>query len=554
MPRRIAIVHFALSFLISVPLSTFASDLLVHNVNGYTFVDGSDQVVRFNQLLIRNGKVVSTDPDVINAELNDQTRRLNGHGKTLLPGLIDAHGHLETLGSLLETVDLRDSQSALAAAQAVAAFSDKNPGAQVIIGRGWNQESWQDNAYPDASLLDGLNIDKPVVLSRVDGHALWVNSATLTLAGTSAATKDPDGGQIVRDKAGKPTGILVDTAMELVNRKLPPPNDQVLDRQLMLAYQHLLALGVTGMHDAGIEPQTERKLRQHAKAGQLPLRVYAMLSGTDPGLATRLKKGKVSGDFLRIQSVKIYADGALGSRGATLLQDYADDAGNKGLAITGAAALKRQFQLVQKHGFQIAVHAIGDQANRDVLDTFSTLASAQALKKHRHRVEHAQVIAPEDLSRFASLNIIASMQPTHATSDRLMAIKRLGENRLDGAYAWSSLLASGAPMAFGSDFPVEPANPFYGIHAAVTRQDRNNQPVHGWRMQDAVDVGTAIRLFTRDAAYAGHWEKDTGTLEPGKWADFILVDTNPFTTLPDYLWKIQVEQTWVAGKPVWQNP
>lgn len=553
MPRRIAIVHFALCLLFSAPFFSHASDLLIHNVNGYTFTQGSEAIARFDQLLIRNGKVVSTDPAVINDQVNDQTPRLNGRGKTLLPGLIDAHGHLEALGSLIETVDLRASQSAQAAASAVAAFSDKNPDAQVILGRGWNQENWPDQRFPEASVLDSLNLDKPIVLSRVDGHALWVNSVALTLAGITADTADPEGGQIVRDPSGKATGILVDTAMDLVNDKLPGADNQVLDRQLSLAYQHLLSLGVTGVHDAGVEPQTERMLRQHAKAGTLPIRVYAMLKGSDPGLAARLKKGKVRGDFLRVQSVKIYADGALGSRGATLISDYADETGNKGLAITGPDALKRQFQMVQKHGFQIAVHAIGDQANRDVLNTFATLASPRALAKHRHRVEHAQVIAPEDLSRFASLNIIASMQPTHATSDRVMAIKRLGDNRLNGAYAWSSLLASGARMAFGSDFPVEPANPFYGIHAAVTRQDRDNQPVDGWRMQDAVDVATALRLFTRDAAYAAHWEKDTGTLEPGKWADFILIDTNPFTTLPDYLWQIQVEQTWVAGEPVWQK-
>ncbi|WP_253356398.1 amidohydrolase [Simiduia sp. 21SJ11W-1] len=281
-----------------------------------------------------------------------------------------------------------------------------------------------------------------------------------------------------------------------------------------------------------------------------------MLNGASPSLKSWLTAGPIGDlhDMLSIRSVKLYADGALGSRGAALLADYRDAPGNQGLHVTSKAQLMALFKTIDAHQFQICVHAIGDKANRQVLDNFEQLFNEGGQRKLRHRIEHAQVIDKADLSRMAALGLIASMQPTHATSDMHMAEDRLGQQRLAGAYAWRTLLDANTPMAFGSDFPVESANPFFGIHAAVTRQDHNNQPVAGWRADQAVSVGEALRLFTRDAAWAAHMEAKVGTLEPGKWADFILLSQNPYTLAPENLWRVKVAETWVAGKPRWRTP
>ena len=553
--RRLA--RFALTLLLATASAAVsATDLLIHNVNGYTFAPASagnePELVRFNQMFIRNGKVLAIDDKRIAKLTTSSTPHYNGQGRTLLPGLIDAHGHLAGLSRVAVAQIHRVQHGAQAAAQAVAVFSDTAPDSPWLLGRGWNQANWADDRYPTRADLDALNLDRPIALERVDGHALWVNTKALELAGIDNATADPAGGKIVRDETGAATGILVDNAMPLVLSKIPALSDQALDQQLQTAYAHLLSQGITGVHDAGVGGQGQKVLRRQAARGDLPIRVYAMLDGSSKSLHPWLDRGVHKSNFLRIQSVKLYADGALGSRGATLLDDYADQPGNQGLPVTAPDDLLPLFDLVHRHGFQLAVHAIGDKANRDVLDAFEQLQAKRGSSRLRHRIEHAQVIHPDDLQRLSALNLTASMQPTHATSDKLMAEKRLGMDRLTGAYAWQTLLDKGTDMAFGSDFPVESANPFFGIHAAVTRQDQNNQPVDGWRAEDAVDVKTAIRLFTLDAARAGHWEKQTGTLTPGMWADFILVDTNPFTTLPDYLWKIQVLETWVAGEPRWQ--
>lgn len=528
-----------------------AADLLVHNINGYTFTQSSNEPLRFDQLLIRDGKVLSTDNDQIARQINEQTPRLDGKGRFLLPGLIDAHGHLANLGLSLASADLRNNRSASEAVAQLAEFVGANKDQDWYYGRGWNQENWPDRQFPTATLLDRLAIQRPVVLERIDGHALWVNRAALALAGIDDQTPDPDGGKIVRDTAGKATGILVDNAMGLLLDKLPAVTRQEQSRRMDLAFTHLLAQGLTGIHDAGIDQTTQDLLRNKAHFGKLPLRVYAMLDGASPSLHKWLDGGWVKNDFLHIRSVKLYADGALGSRGATLLTDYQDAPGQRGLAVTDPDKLAELFYFIDRHGYQVAVHAIGDRANRDVLDGFEKAYAKGARRLLRHRIEHAQVIDPADLARLQPLGLIASMQPSHATSDMHMAERRLGQARLAGAYAWRSLLDKGTRLAFGSDFVVESANPFYGIHAAVTRQDHQSQPDGGWRPQEKLSVAEAIRLFTRDAAYAGHWETEVGSLEPGKWADFILLDTNPFTTLPGYLWQIKVEQTWVGGKKRW---
>lgn len=552
---KIALCSLTLMFTASLAA---ADDLIIDNVRGYTHSQGSAKTTptRFSSLFIRDGRVLTTDPDQIAKLANGKTQRINGQGRVLLPGLIDAHGHLAGLAQLLASVDLRDASSAQAAANKVAQFAAQSTNALWIGGRGWNQENWDGKQFPTAAHLDALNIDKPIVLERVDGHAVWVNSKALSIAGIDNTTVDPAGGQIVRDATGRATGVLIDNAITYVTRKLPSTSAAERERTLNLAFNHLLSLGVTGVHDAGIGQPMIDLLTQRAAQGGLPIRVYGMLDGSDKSLLNWLKTGPIAdaNDTLSIRSVKLYADGALGSRGAALLADYADDPGNRGLHLTSQQALMDLFTAIDKHQFQICVHAIGDQANRQVLDNFEVLFKRGGNAALRHRIEHAQVIEPTDLKRLSNLNLIASMQPTHATSDMHMAEDRLGQSRLTGAYAWQTLLKGGTRMAFGSDFPVESANPFFGIHAAVTRQDHNNLPVKGWRADQAVSVGEALRIFTRDNAWAAHMENQVGTLEPGKWADFILLEQDPYTLPAHQLWQITVDETWVAGEQRWRAP
>ncbi len=522
------------------------ANTLVHNVTGYTF-DQQQQLVTFKALLFdEHGKVVALDP----APSQPITRRIDGQGKIMLPGLIDAHGHLLALGESLLQVDLRGSQSSEAAADTVAAYAFAHSQQPWILGHGWNQELWADRAFPLATTLDQAVKDKPVWLVRVDNHAGWANSHALQVAGITAATPDPDGGKIVRDNQGNPTGVLIDNAIALITRHLPSSNNALMSQQLDIAGEHLLSLGVTAMHDAGISAQVYSFYLRRALNNSLPLRIYAMISATDPQVDELLDNGHVrsSDDFLFIRSVKAYGDGALGSRGAALLEDYHDAPHQRGLLLTTVDEFPKLFNKVLSAGFQLNFHAIGDRANRLALDQFAASFTTVGGQSLRHRIEHAQIIAPDDLSRFASLQILPSMQPTHTTSDKNMAESRLGKKRMQGAYAWQTLLQSGIPIPLGSDFPVELANPFYGIHAAVTRQDRNNQPVEGWYAHEAMTVSQALKGFTLDAAYASHLEDSLGSLTPGKWADFILVDQDIFAIAPEKLWQVEVDATYIAGK------
>ncbi|MDN3640465.1 amidohydrolase [Simiduia curdlanivorans] len=548
------------SFVIAVLASTssLASDLLIENIKGYTYTDLAPVGAapsQFNKILIRDNKVLSTKNAVIERLMKPDTTRIDGQGKILLPGLIDAHGHLTGLGELLSSVDLRDSKNETLAVQQVQSYIDNTKPKKNtwVLGQGWNQANWPSKQFPTSASLDAIKSENPIALARVDGHAVWLNAAALALTGINDATPNPEGGQIIRDGDGKATGVLIDNAMSLVYSKMPQITAQQLDQQLQRSFDHLLSLGVTGVHDAGINQPVIDVLKQRAAKQNLPIRVYGMLDGSDAKLSQWLKAGAYHDEagFFTIAAVKLYADGALGSRGAALLEAYSDQANNKGLDITAPEPLLEKFKLIDDHQFQICVHAIGDRGNQQVLDAFDALFSTGGNSSLRHRIEHAQVIAPEDLARLEQLDLIASMQPTHATSDMHMAEDRLGKARLTGAYAWRTLLNKGTRMAFGSDFPVESANPFFGIHAAVTRQDHNNQPVPGWRIEEAVSVNEAISLFTRDAAWAAHMETTQGTLEPGKWADFILVEDNPYKVKPEQLWKIKVLETWVAGEKRW---
>ncbi len=479
-----------------------------------------------------------------------------------MPGLIDAHGHVLDLGLARNRVDLVGTTSLREALGRVAAYAAAHPDAAWILGRGWNQVLWSENRFPTAADLDTLGLDRPVWLRRIDGHAAWANTLAMERAGIDDTTADPHGGTIHRHRPGGPagtrdpmaasgraTGIFVDTAMALVDDVVPEPGRAEKRAALKTAFAELLSLGLTSVHDAGIGPDVVALYRELAARGEMPLRVYAMLNE-----ATYEEFGAPVADdgagFLAIRSIKAYLDGALGSRGAALMTDYSDDPGNTGLLFKDSDTFSTLAAAASGRGFQVNVHAIGDAANRVALEVFAGLDTRAQL---RHRIEHAQIVAPEDLHRFASLGVIASMQPIHATSDMNMAEDRVGPQRIAGGYAWRTLLDSGALIAAGSDFPVEPANPMFGIYAAVTRTDHDGDPPGGWYADQALTVAEALRVFTLDAAFAAHQETQLGSLEPGKRADFILLDRDIMTAPANRIHGAVVLETWVNGERVYRR-
>jgi predicted amidohydrolase YtcJ len=531
-----------------VSTSVLAAPSHIGNVKGYT-LNNAGELIRFTNMVFDAGKVMAIGAQELRQKYPDATF-IDGQNKVLLPGLIDAHGHVMGLGETLLQVDLRKSKSALDASKMVQAYAKTQQELAWIIGSGWNQVLWPGKAYPTASLLDEYVNNKPVMLSRVDGHASWVNTKALEIAGITKDTLDPPGGKIVRDKQGNPTGVLIDNAESLILKHLPKTSEATLTAQLNAAGEHLLSEGITSVHDAGIGKEVYNYYKKRVAEHSLPVRIYPMIAATSADLMQLLEEGHVQDqyDWLSIRSVKAYGDGALGSRGAALLQPYSDASDNKGLLVTREQDLKPLFDLVLGKGFQLNFHAIGDRANRLALDQFADSFSRTDGESLRNRVEHAQVVNVHDIPRFKTLNIIPAMQPTHATSDMNMAEDRVGADRLKGAYAWQTFLNQGSPVAFGSDFPVELANPFFGLHAAVTRQDRNNSPNKGWIPNEVVTVKQAFRGFTLDAAYAAHQEKILGGLTEGKWADFILIDQDVFSISPQNIWKTQILETWIAGE------
>jgi hypothetical protein len=528
-----------------------AAETVLHNVVGYTSTDSG---VRAFSVLVFNdaGRIVAVGDKELLPQ-HPKTQQIDGNGQFVLPGLIDAHAHVFGLGFLQVNLNLAGTPSVEDAVRRIGEYAANNPHAGWILGRGWNQVLWPVKTFPKASDIDAVVRDRPVWLRRIDGHAGWANSAALELSGIDDDTPDPIGGKIIRDHNGHATGVLIDGAMRLVQSQVPPPDKEDMRQAHQLAIDSLVALGMTGVHDLGISIAEAEVYMSEANDNELKMRIYAMLSDAGANLDALGKPiFSLGNDRLDIAAVKVYADGALGSRGAAMLEPYSDDAENRGLPFLAQNDLDEKVQKANDMGFQVGIHAIGDQGNRMALNAFDKAQRGQPSPR-RNRVEHAQIIAPEDIPRFAALGVIASMQPVHATSDMNMAEDRVGAERIKGGYAWRQLLDSGAVIASGSDFPVELPNPFLGLYAAVTRRDRGGLPENGWYIDQAISRAEALHSFTLAAAFAAHQEDRLGSLETGKWADFIVVDRDYFEIPEAEIDDIKVLQTWVGGTLVYDS-
>ncbi len=531
------------------------ADVYVHNMNGYT--PSGDSIMHFNAMVIHEGKVVAIGDTSDLKERFAYVEVLDMKGNTVMPGLIDAHGHVMGLGNRAMQVNLEGTRSVGEALERVKTWADANPQADWVLGRGWNQVLWSENRFPTAAELDSISDGRPIYMTRVDGHAAWANSVAMAKAGISSETPDPPGGLIIKDRRGNPSGVLVDAAMGLVTAIIPESDDA--QRQIVLgkALEELRSLGITSTHDAGVSHEVYQLYKSFADQNLLTTRIYGMISGVGSDFDLIAEDGLLKNyvnDFLSVRSVKLYGDGALGSRGAAMIHPYHDDPGNSGLLFYGPDSLSRMIGKAVRKGYQVNVHAIGDAANRVALDAFAMVQDSVPMSRDlRHRIEHAQVVSLDDFARFRDLNIIASVQPVHATSDMNMAEDRVGSERIKGAYAWRTFLDNGVILASGSDYPVENANPFHGLYAAVTRKDTLGNPLDGWYPEQKLTRVEALRSFTIDAAYAGHQELSLGSLEVGKWADFIVIDRDYFKVSEPEIWKTRVLQTFVAGKSVYQT-
>ena len=530
------------------------ADLVVTNARVYTS-DVNRPVAE--ALAVRDGRIafVGSNRGAL-ALVGPKTERLDLAGKTVMAGMVDAHAHLLNLGQALRTVDLVGTRSYdEVIARVVARAKTARPG-EWILGRGWDQNDWADTRFPDHAALSRAVPNNPVWLTRVDGHAALVNAKVLELAQVTSATPDPNGGRFIRDSAGNPTGVLIDNAQGVVGRVFPAPSRDELRTRTLAAIAEANRWGLTGIHDAGVGPEGIAVYEELAKEGRYNLRNYVMIRASDSVLDAFMKLGPRNGLYggrLWFRSIKITADGALGSRGAALLEPYNDDPGNTGLLTTPPERIKSVAVRALRSGFQVCVHAIGDRANRTVLDQFEAALREVPMADHRFRIEHAQILSYQDIPRFAELDVIPSMQGSHQTSDMYWAPNRLGTARLGGAYAWRSLLNTGVVIPNGSDFPVEAVNPLISFHSFITRQDAENYPAGGWMPEQRTTRQEALLSITLWPAYAAFMENESGSLTAGKFADFVVLDRDIMTVGAEEILRTQVLMTVLGGKTVYKN-
>jgi predicted amidohydrolase YtcJ len=531
------------------------AELIVTNARIYT---ADDAVPMAEAMAISGGRLTFVGSAVEAMALKGPaTTVVDAAGRTIIPGMTDAHAHLFGLGVTLRQVDLTGTRSYAEVIARVVAKAATLPKGTPVLGRGWDQNDWSDTRLPTNASLSAATPEHPVVLERVDGHAVLANAVALAKAGIAAATKDPDGGRVLRDAQGAPSGVLVDNAQELIGpatRGADAGNPRDILRS---AVREANRWGLTGVHEMGVSPAIVGTYEAAAQAGELTLRSYVLLSGDSASLAWAWSKGPRSGLFdnrLWIRSIKLYGDGALGSRGAALLDPYADDQGNNGLLVMAPDYIRSVSERALRSGWQVATHAIGDRANRLVLDAYESALKAAPTADHRFRIEHSQIIHHDDIGRFAMLGVIPSMQASHQTSDMYWAGNRLGTERLRGAYAWRSLLATGVIIPNGSDFPVEMVNPLISFHAAIARQDADDFPVGGWYPEQRMTRDEALRSMTIWPARAAFQEQVLGSLTMGKVADFVVLDQDIMRIAPELVLQTRVLQTWVNGAKVYEIP
>lgn len=531
-----------------------SADVIVHNGRIYT-AEAARPIV--DAIAIRGGRVVfAGDAAGARALAGANTRVVDLAGRTVIPGMTDAHAHVVGLGDKLRSVDLVETRSYDEVIARVVERARNTPKGEWIFGRGWDQNDWGNTNWPTHDALTRAVPDHPVVLTRVDGHAVLVNAAAMRAANLTRASRSPAGGEIIKDAQGNPTGVLVDNAENLVAGVIPSPSRAQVKELIAASIAEMHRWGLTGVHDAGASALTLELYEELGREGRLNIRLYAMISDHTPTIAAWMQRGPLLGGYdgtLWVRSVKLYQDGALGSRGAALLEPYTDDASANGLLVSPAQHIREVADRALVAGFQVNTHAIGDRGNRLVLDSYEAALKARPTADHRFRVEHAQILHSDDIPRFAALGVIPSMQASHQTSDMYWAGNRLGEGRLRGAYAWRSLLNSNVIIPNGSDFPVEYVNPLISFKASVSRQDANNWPVGGWYPEQKMTRDEALLSMTLWAAYAGFQEAELGSLTPGKRADFVILDRDIMRIPTDDILATQVLSTWVGGRAVYER-
>ncbi|OWP64155.1 amidohydrolase [Hymenobacter amundsenii] len=520
------------------------ADLLVYNATVYTVDSAFSQAQAF---AVQDGKFVGVGTA---EELRGKfaaKQEVDAQGQFIYPGFYDAHCHFYRYGLGLRDADLVGTNSWGEVVQQLQKQRQQYPQAAWLTGRGWDQNDWTRKEFPTKDTLDALFPNTPVFIIRVDGHAALVNQKALDLAGVTARTPI-SGGTITRDAQGKLTGLLVDNAVDLVSGKIPEPTAAEAETLLLQAQQQCLAVGLTSMADAGLEKAQVDRLDQLQTAGKLKVRLYAMLAPTKENKDFYLQNGPIFKDRLTVNSFKVYADGALGSRGACLVEPYHDKPKETGFLLSTEKEFRALAKLLAANKFQMNTHAIGDSANRLILNIYGEALKGQL--DRRWRIEHAQVITPADMGKFGQFGIVPSVQPTHATSDMYWAGERLGPERLKTAYAYAELLKQYGQLALGSDFPVEDINPLFGFHSAVARQDAKNYPAGGFQMENALTREQALRGMTTWAAHAAFEEKQKGSIKPGMAADFVVLKTDLLKAPNEQLRTAKVQQTWIAGERV----